>query len=714
MGIFEQFPYTNFHDLNLDWILRAIQSMDKKLDEFVASNVLSYADPIQWDIETQYAKNTVVVDPKTGTAYMSINPVPVGQLLTNKYYWQPIFNYDEIVNTLKKQIAAVQADQHDTIPVAVGHGGLVWGVNRLYKLTKSLAAGSKIIENENAVPVTVEDAIINIDTTKNITRNTDGTITDTAGTITRKSDNIIDTANNAISVSGKTITNAAADSITNSSTNITDTASAGIARNADTITDTATGDVSVSGKNITDTASAGIARNAATITDTATGDVSVSGKNITDTATGDVSVSGKNITDMASAGIARNAATITDTATDDVSVSGKNITDTASEKAARNAVTITDTATGDVSVSGKNITDTASENRTFNVDGVLDFNAKNPIKYSTPIEKISANFDGMAFKDSENNTKHFLVATDHMEDKKKQIVVIGDSFSSDTQSKTPLWYTYIAKKYNADVITHASDGMGFIVGGDNNFYNQINKCAAEADIDNVMTVYIYGGLNDLTQFTSDSSGIPTVFFQAVMNVIANAQLKFPKSEIVLVGINTFQKYNYYAKDLYGKNNAMYTMRIYMNFAAFKSKIKFIDITNQTLYTPEFYGDANSGEQKHPSAIGEAYIANLILGGSPYKFDTREQPALTGTNCTLREVTCHTKIDSVWVHGIMKPNMTGTCFISFKGYTPPASEYVLFVNQANEQASYGVVDVANENIALYSFNNQEYYFEFQLS
>lgn len=299
MGIFEQFPYTNFHDLNLDWILRAIQSMDKKLDEFVASNVLSYADPIHWDIETQYAKNTVVIDPKTGTAYMSINPVPVGQLLTNKYYWQPIFNYDEIVNTLKKQIAAVQADQHDTIPVAVGHGDLVWVVNKLYRLTKSLAAGSKIIENENAVPVTVEDAIINIDTTKNITRNTDGTITDTAGTITRNSDNIIDTANDAISVSGKTITNVAADSITNSSTNITDTASAGITRNASTITDTATDDVTVSGKNITNTASAGITRNAVTITDSATGAYVRSGNTITDTATGDVSVIGKNIINTA-------------------------------------------------------------------------------------------------------------------------------------------------------------------------------------------------------------------------------------------------------------------------------------------------------------------------------------------------------------------------------------------------------------------------------
>ena len=341
-------------------------------------------------------------------------------------------------------------------------------------------------------------------------------------------------------------------------------------------------------------------------------------------------------------------------------------------------------------------------------------NTKNPIKYSTPIEKISANFDGMPFKDSENNTKHFLVATDHMEDKKKQIVVIGDSFSSTAQSKGPLWYTYVAKKYNADVITHASDGTGFIVGGDNDFNHQIDKCAAEADIDNVMTVYIYGGLNDLTQFMSDSSGIPTTFVPAVINVISNAQTKFPKSEIILVGINTFQQYNYYGTGSYGKDNAMFTMRANMNYAAFKCKVKFIDITNQTLYTPEFYGDANSGGQKHPSAFGEAYIANLILGGSPYKYDTREQPTLTGTNCTLTNVKTTTKIDSVWVHGQMRPSMTGTCIISFRGYTPPASEYVLFVDEHSENATYGIVDVENEQITLYSFNNAEYYFEFQLS
>lgn len=32
MGLFEQFPYANFHELNLDWILQKIKELDKKVD----------------------------------------------------------------------------------------------------------------------------------------------------------------------------------------------------------------------------------------------------------------------------------------------------------------------------------------------------------------------------------------------------------------------------------------------------------------------------------------------------------------------------------------------------------------------------------------------------------------------------------------------------------------------------------------------------------
>lgn len=33
MGLFEHFPYTNFHDLNLDWILRTVKELHQRVSE---------------------------------------------------------------------------------------------------------------------------------------------------------------------------------------------------------------------------------------------------------------------------------------------------------------------------------------------------------------------------------------------------------------------------------------------------------------------------------------------------------------------------------------------------------------------------------------------------------------------------------------------------------------------------------------------------------
>ena len=46
-------------------------------------NTFNYADPINWNITTQYASNTVVVDAKSGTAYISLEPVPSGVYFSN-------------------------------------------------------------------------------------------------------------------------------------------------------------------------------------------------------------------------------------------------------------------------------------------------------------------------------------------------------------------------------------------------------------------------------------------------------------------------------------------------------------------------------------------------------------------------------------------------------------------------------------------------------
>ena len=43
---FDKYPYTNFHELNDDWIIKTLREFGQRLDEFVAANQLTYADPI--------------------------------------------------------------------------------------------------------------------------------------------------------------------------------------------------------------------------------------------------------------------------------------------------------------------------------------------------------------------------------------------------------------------------------------------------------------------------------------------------------------------------------------------------------------------------------------------------------------------------------------------------------------------------------------------
>ena len=102
MGLFDQFPYTNFHELNLDWILKALDNIQKTMDQFVALNSLKYADPIQWNITSQYAKNTIVIDPQTGTAYISVQPVPEGVLITDTDYWTIVFDLGIFITKASK------------------------------------------------------------------------------------------------------------------------------------------------------------------------------------------------------------------------------------------------------------------------------------------------------------------------------------------------------------------------------------------------------------------------------------------------------------------------------------------------------------------------------------------------------------------------------------------------------------------------------------
>lgn len=105
-------PYTNFHDLNLDWIIKALTDIDRRLVNFVSLNTIKYADPIKWDITSQYPQNTLVLDPQDGTAYLSVQPVPPGVQITNADYWTPVFTLQNFIDPLKNAITAVPQQEN--------------------------------------------------------------------------------------------------------------------------------------------------------------------------------------------------------------------------------------------------------------------------------------------------------------------------------------------------------------------------------------------------------------------------------------------------------------------------------------------------------------------------------------------------------------------------------------------------------------------------
>ena len=195
--------------------------------------------------------------------------------------------------------------------------------------------------------------------------------------------------------------------------------------------------------------------------------------------------------------------------------------------------------------------------------------------------------------------------------RKKTMIVIGDSFSNSTQSGTPLWYTYVSKALNLNVYTNSSDGQGYGT-GTNNFLVQLQTANEHfTDKSIIDRIYIVGGLNDL----GNTAGIPTSNdFRPLVNQVLNyATTKFPNIPIYVYGILPFQYYNYYGNNNYlpdGRATAFTEMLSYT--ALGHHNVFFTNCSSFGLFLPDYYGEENTYNQRHPSAIGERAIANLIL------------------------------------------------------------------------------------------------------
>ena len=158
----KKYPNVNDEILNLDWVIYTVKHLTEEVSNFINLNTIKYADPILWDITSQYEANTIVVDPQTGDAYISTQAVPYGVSLDNTSYWTKIYNYADAVNTFEEQIAAANEELSTTASAARSAGDLVWLNGYLYQVIAPMIAGDSYVEGSNCIHVTIEQLIGNL------------------------------------------------------------------------------------------------------------------------------------------------------------------------------------------------------------------------------------------------------------------------------------------------------------------------------------------------------------------------------------------------------------------------------------------------------------------------------------------------------------------------------------------------------------------------
>lgn len=152
------FPHTHFYDDDLRELIKKVFDMSVEVKNFVSVNAIKYANPIQWNITSQYEKNTIVIDPLTGTAYISVAPVPSGVALTREEFWTVVFDLGQFVVRASKNFSN-RYEQETTLTATFATSAgqwLVWG-DTLYVANVNITPGDSYVVGGNIRHITMEE-----------------------------------------------------------------------------------------------------------------------------------------------------------------------------------------------------------------------------------------------------------------------------------------------------------------------------------------------------------------------------------------------------------------------------------------------------------------------------------------------------------------------------------------------------------------------------
>ena len=173
MSYFE-FPHTRDYEGDLGYIIKAIDELVARYNNFFDYNSIKFNDPINWDINTQYTANTIVYVDSSKEFIISKKEVPSGINYDNNDYWLlvtpfktdislSVTSYNPIANKpvterfsqLSEALAALKTDlQNETITRAETDTALNNAIN-------AVSAGLNTESGERIADVTLLNNRIN-------------------------------------------------------------------------------------------------------------------------------------------------------------------------------------------------------------------------------------------------------------------------------------------------------------------------------------------------------------------------------------------------------------------------------------------------------------------------------------------------------------------------------------------------------------------------
>jgi len=203
---------------------------------------------------------------------------------------------------------------------------------------------------------------------------------------------------------------------------------------------------------------------------------------------------------------------------------------------------------------------------------------------------------------------------DRMSVLQTEMVIIGDSYSTTGYDAlaSELWWVKVAQQLNLNPHNYAVGGTGYNDPSAPKFYAQVDSAANDTAFDNdtVRYVFIFGGRNDFNYMTNLQA--------TVISVIEHAKVLFPKSQIVVMGVNTWVSFAVESAD---KCDFALVQQIY--HACMQTGVTFINTLDWLVGQTSWFGGNG-----HPNASGHMAIASRVLS------------ALSGSSGTIfRRINC---------------------------------------------------------------------------